>query len=382
MMGDGKIFQDCFLKMALAGAFAGVVFWPSAAWANGVTPLIFASCFYMVVGNALIGVLEGLLIGLVFKVRKGLAILCMIVANYLSAWLGWIMLGIILRKPSWFNGGFERVDIYTAEKVIIGCVVASILITLIMEWPFCFLALGKKPKRWLLSVWAVLLAQSVSYGFLFLVVISNSNVSLNRHVKPDATLQYEGKDEAVVYYLGLDGKALHSISLNDFKDEILTNTYYQEIWGRLFIRKADGAEHWDLWAAMGPDTQILMRNNISELDGGSWGSARNYNQNIAEEINWNFFDDAYDLREAEDRDWVVWNEFWAKGLHLRNRRIDQQYHLAFETPLVSWLVQNVWILPGDYVVFQIGDQIVLLDVEGRRMRLLARGMGPAVVMRE
>ena len=102
---EGKIFQDRFLKPALVGAFGVVLFWPSAAWANAGTPLMWAGCFYMLVGNALIGVLEGLLIGLVFKVGKRQAVLWMILANYLLAWLGWIAIGIIHNKASWFNGG-------------------------------------------------------------------------------------------------------------------------------------------------------------------------------------------------------------------------------------------------------------------------------------
>ena len=61
------------------------------------------------------------------------------------------------------------------------------------------------------------------------------------------------------------------------------------------------------------------------------------------------------------------------------------YTLAFETPFEQWVCRNATVLPGNQVVFQLGQdrtdaQVVILDMEHRNLACLAIGQGPAVVM--
>ncbi len=54
-----------------------------------------------------------------------------------------------------------------------------------------------------------------------------------------------------------------------------------------------------------------------------------------------------------------------------------------ETPFFStWYPYYPIVLPGNYVIYQLGKQIVLFDINGRRIRLLARGVGPVVVLEQ
>ncbi len=65
---------------------------PSVALANVGTPLMWATILHMAIGNAAIGVLEGVLLRWLFKVSASRAIAVMILANYVSAWIGWSLL--------------------------------------------------------------------------------------------------------------------------------------------------------------------------------------------------------------------------------------------------------------------------------------------------
>jgi hypothetical protein len=111
--------------------FAVVVFMavPQNAWANAGTPLMWAGMIHLVVGNAVIGVLEGLLLGWLFCLPGGKAIGAMIAANYASAWLGGLYIrgAMVEALPmdltnGWFWFWFM--------------VVATYGLTLLLEWPF------------------------------------------------------------------------------------------------------------------------------------------------------------------------------------------------------------------------------------------------------
>lgn len=49
-----------------------------------------------------------------------------------------------------------------------------------------------------------------------------------------------------------------------------------------------------------------------------------------------------------------------------------------ECPFVIWYSRNAVTLPHGQVVYQAGEQIVLLDLATRRIALLAIGQGPVV----
>src|SRR5262249_284540 len=93
-------FEVAAMKRAIILALAAIVFaMPAVALANVGTPLMWASAAHLVLGNAIIGLLEGLLLSGLFKLRAARAIGLMIAANYFSAWVGcaWI-LGQIQRQ--------------------------------------------------------------------------------------------------------------------------------------------------------------------------------------------------------------------------------------------------------------------------------------------
>jgi hypothetical protein len=87
----------------------GFVALPQEASANAGTPLMWAGMIHLVIGNALVGLLEGLLLGWWFRVPRAKAIGAMIVANYTSAWLGGLFIrgAIVKVLPMDLTNGWQ-----------------------------------------------------------------------------------------------------------------------------------------------------------------------------------------------------------------------------------------------------------------------------------
>src|SRR5262245_1918972 len=110
-------------SVIIFGLLFGVFLVPAVALANVGTPLMWASAAHMVLGNACIGILEGALLSWFFKVNAYRAIAVMIVANYVSAWIGWAFLLPLVISRLDFN-------LYNAWPRMWGLVAAAYLLTL------------------------------------------------------------------------------------------------------------------------------------------------------------------------------------------------------------------------------------------------------------
>jgi hypothetical protein len=138
----------------------GLLVFPSQAWANAGTPLMWATASHLVIGNAFIGVLEGWLLARWFQVPRGRAVALMIAANYASAWVG----GVFIRGaaldliPLDLNNGWRWF------WIMVG---VTYCLTLLIEWPFMAFLLRKNPGWVKRSAGAALGVQSVSYLVVF-----------------------------------------------------------------------------------------------------------------------------------------------------------------------------------------------------------------------
>ena len=115
----------------------------------------------ILVGTAIIGIVEGLIIVSVFK-TKTRAIPLMVAANYASAVAGFalVMGGGLPALRAWRTGN--------AGGILAGAALFLFLfvLTVAIEWPFCWLSLGKRPGRSWRALWASLLVQAISYLLL------------------------------------------------------------------------------------------------------------------------------------------------------------------------------------------------------------------------
>jgi len=133
---------------------------PSTAFADAGTPLMWASMLHLVFGNAIVGIIEGILLARIFKCPVWRSILTLIPANYASAWVGLLL----------FSGVLKPLPDITIENIrfwFCFFVVFSFLVTLVIEYPFFWFVMRSQERRLVRAVKATALVNAISYVLLF-----------------------------------------------------------------------------------------------------------------------------------------------------------------------------------------------------------------------
>ncbi|MFH1418893.1 MAG: hypothetical protein ABII12_11500 [Planctomycetota bacterium] len=343
---------------------------PSFALADAGTPLVCASGLHILLGNAILGLLEGWLLAKVFKLKRGRCIGLLILANYFSAWLGMFVIDALRAS--------QTVDIYNALRLLLILVFLTYLLTLSLEWPFVALCFRKSPRWFPRSVKASLLIQTLSYLLLFGGFWLVSGTSLYTHfsivpaedvsLPPDVTVYFISKDDGHVYRRSSHGERQMVFELAS------TST-----WDFLrFQESRTGPGLWDLVAVLGlrrdyDDAIVIVAHLIaSTSDSASltqqywgWGSAPQIG--TAANSAWRF-------------SWAHWPSV---GLYGSEQETGEQVRVSFGTPVMGWPVWRAIHLPENKVLFQLGDdQLCLLDISTKCISLWDRGHGPVAVAEE
>ena len=148
------------LKYWIVAGLALLLLTPATAQANAGTPLMWATLLHLFIGNLLIGVFEGYILGAVFKLPMGRCIRELIEANYVSMWLGGLLLLGCLSS-------LIPVDLSSGRWIYPGLILLSFIVTLLIEYPFVLSAFKDVQGRRKLALKGTLLTQSLSYIILF-----------------------------------------------------------------------------------------------------------------------------------------------------------------------------------------------------------------------
>lgn len=357
----------------------GLVVFPKEAWANAGTPLMWAGAIHLVIGNALIGVGEGLLLGWLFRVPRLPSVLAMVAANYASAWLG----GVLIRETIL---AAAPMDLTNGWRWFWGMVIATYAITWLIEWPAVAWCLRSRGDWLKAGVRASFVIQTCSYVLLFAWYAIASETSLYtalRVVPPNAlslpasvSVYYITPSDGKVYRRNLGGsqpeevRELHSVNANDrlFVRASVENTNRWDLVARLEAK--DSEEPTFVTLLTGLDTEIATE---AESGNGEPGDIRG---------TWFNFGETPRLGAATNSPWAFWTGFWPiEGLHGEREDTGERVHLAYETPFGAWTARNAVLLPGDIVLFQLGtNQICGLDPAKRTVALLWHGRGPVALI--
>ncbi len=146
---------------------------------------------------------------------------------------------------------------------------------------------------------------------------------------------------------------------------------------RLFVRAVilDGSE----WEIVDSSQKKVVSTPLDVIAAPSW---RDTNDPLRVEGTWFNFGEVPKLEAAHESNWNFRTGFWPiEGLQGENQKTGEKIYFSLETPFVAWAVRNATQLPGDYVVFQLGDdQICLLEAKTKKIALLCKGQGPVVVI--
>ncbi len=350
--------------------FSFFILMPKSAYADVGTPLMLLGAGHLLIGNAIIGIFEGLIVAKLFGARTVKSILIMVLANYISMVAG--VVGI------WSLGGALNnvASINNVFAIILAMLAGSYIATIFIEWPFCFWILKGKEDRHNRAFKASAVINSASYAILIPIYFLVSGTSLMTNVKVDKSLSFLKTRNAWVYFISSEDRALYKIRVNGtakqkVKEARLTNKY--EV---LFACSKDGkANLGAYWAENGRWSKpIILLGNLL--------GATAVSEDCGESDRWHN-DEVIDFRSPNVRDWSVNTGSWAiVGLNGENKKTGKSLHIALETPFLMWPISKATVLPEDQVICQVGNQIVLFDLNTRRIGLITFGNSPVVILEE
>ncbi len=357
---------------AAAIVIAGVLL-PSAAHANAGTPLMWAAFGHLVFGNAVIGIVEGLILAILFRTGRMRAALWMIGANYFSAIAGLFLLPTLV-------GVFIPTDFTTAWAKFWSLLVATWFVTILLEYPFVrkVLRAAAKPPRSVLR--ASLLVQSISYAGLMVWYGVATPLTLYTDTERVSLAQMNPPDNLHLYYIDPSGaRVLHQRLGSAEVTPISTIDTPSIVYDSLMLQPSgETSGTFDLLHMIRADSnEWSTRTLISAIP----GTAAPLWQSIHPDFS--PFGKATQLGSAAESPWKIRTSVWAgEGLSGYIPDGDREFRIAFETPFVQISVRNAIHLPRDLVLLRLGSsEICLFDINTHRIAVVANGYGFTVLQR-
>jgi hypothetical protein len=348
--------------------------YPSTASANAGTPLMWASMLHLVFGNAIIGLVEGLLLASIFKCPKRKSILILIGANYASAWVGGFL--VAGYQPSLVDITIQNIQFW-----FLAFVVVAFVVTLLIEFPFFWFALGNREHHLRRALTATLAVNGISYVLLFGWYWMASGTSMLTQLEVVSADTMKLPEPYALYFLSTEGDQVIRMDPNDpdSKQTISKVTAHHRN-DRLFVRPRKDSG-FDLFVHLdsevrGDAEESLLVESFSERAPVEWRIA----EGQSEEAEGTWFNCGVVPSLAEESDWEFRTGFWpVEGISGENEKMRGRVRFSLETPFAAWPTRNATHLNGDFLVFQLGDdQICLMHPESNKIALIARGKGPIV----
>lgn len=341
---------------------------PAMARADAGTPLIWATAFHLFLGNAVVGIAEGLLLAYLFRLKRPACIAAMIAGNYFSAWVGGMFVIPVFADS-------RNLDLYSAKRWLWGMVVITYFVTLVMEWPFVAICLRKSPHWFRKSMWGSLVVQTASYLVLFGWYWAASGKSLYTDLAIVQPSEMSLPADATLYYVGEDGRGVFARNPpSGAARQIFSETLPADNDRLLLGESRMNAGRWDLLAGSTTVESVSAgRILISDLVCA-----------VADPPNVGIRPGGTVPRFHQDKSGWEFSFGWMMGnLHGENSSDGRTFYLSLETPFLRWPVYSPTQLPNGMVVFQLGrNQICAVDPNTRKIALLARGRWPVVTMRD
>lgn len=361
---------------------------PSLALANAGTPLMWFGFLHLAVGNALIGLAEGLVFARMLKLPRLRCILTLVAANYASALAGDSLIAT-LRKAAAAVIGDSSIEAVGTRLAVMA--VATFFLTLVVEAPFAWWAARRNPPTTPRLAQTFVTVNVLSYAVLLLLYYGVSGTSLLTSVDRDQSLSWVTRDEYVlVYYIDEATDKLASVHVDGSGRSLIDAALPA-------VAVTESRRGW-----LNPDWLFAINEGERTFTLQSTSKERSYDgeaefvtvlgplrgslpvdpdplpqQRI--ERRTNAFGPALTFRSGQATR-EVWAGLWPiEGLMVTGEGTSP-LRISWETPFESWAARSATELESGQIIYQLGrDQIVILDPATRKFGLLARGRCPVVV---
>jgi len=362
---------------AIAAPIAVIAFLLTAspAWANAGTPLMWFTAAHLLIGNLVIGAVEGLILAKWLRVRPVAAVIVMILANYASCWAGFPIAATISEKVPTLIGSLPLQGLIW---ILLARFALFLIITILIEWPFVWFLIRKSPRALSRSFRPCVGVQLISYAALVPLYLLTGTASLATRAQFTPTPDFASPANAWVYFIDPDNAQIFRIRLDGTQRERAAEARFSNPMARLFVDRNERGLL-DLFCVPGEDKQPAvvvsrdfaktarpLRNTSMTTEPDTWSNRQ-------------FFD--FDTATPTDQ-WYVRCGFWpGTGISV-DKGQQQEYSLGFELPFSAreWLFRNAVMYSKQQGLFQLDDDIIVIDAPTRRLARLTRGRGPVVVL--
>jgi len=342
--------------------------------ADTITPFLFSTFTYLVALNALIAVLEGILLRRWFRGGDH-SIRWMLLANYLSAWIGWVAL-VWLIAPR-LDGLLGPRPIERVELLALLILSVAFAITVVVEFGVVHVATSRSRRSWKRSLLATISVNLVSYLLISLWFCWTSfTLPFNVKVRPLADLK--PIPNGTLYWIDPVGNLMA---------ENLSREGLPKRMGNIEIN--DQLEPWQLRLEEGNNSNSVdMRVRYSFRGTGNDDSGLDNSIVLPNVVSADAFPPDYwenrpdrkkaaDLRTGDRSVQVVFD--WYRHVMGTTVPNGPTTHLCVGLATFDWMIEEPTILPDDKIVFEWGGQIVLLDPHMRKLAFIAMGTCPCFV---
>lgn len=214
------------------------------------------SVAYLVVGNLVAAFLESFAIAQVFRTPFKRTLLWMILANYVSTFVGYVSMDCMIR----IAGPMLFPDIpYNLPFVFVMLLGSSFVFAVLYEWPFLIKLFKQRKGGVQTALRASLLAQVISYSILIPCYLYSADTTWFQHMHRDAS--FIKSKHVVVYYINQDG-SICKLALPRLTPEVVSKV--NGFVGDSLAIKFDGGGngHWQLWRYGADNIPHLILENI------------------------------------------------------------------------------------------------------------------------
>ncbi|WP_372773502.1 hypothetical protein [Mangrovibacterium sp.] len=334
----------------------GVLLIPQVSWANAGTALMWMPVLQMLFGNILIGVVEGLAVALLFKLKWVRSVLIMIGANYAS----WILGNTLV-----FWGQELLVDsLFRLKGVFVAWIFSLVglyLMTVVVEWPFVNLIFAKEKRNRNRSLKVAGIINVFSYSAMILLYLSVSKYSLFTELEVNQSLLK--KNYPFELYLERDGEIISGTVADPFLGQRVYQIPKDHPDDRIFLKENEKSGNVDLLCGKKylNSNQVIVESFIAADD----------------KVYYPVLTDSYSLVDVDFRDpairhWKVSGGGWAvQGLTIdQGNEVAMNY--AFEVPWMFWAFREVAILSDDELLCYIGGRVILLNKNSQEIAYVTR----------
>lgn len=331
-----------------------IIIIPQSILANAGTALMWMPIIQLILGNIIIGIIEGFFTALIFKTKWIRSILIMIAGNYVS-WL--IGNGLITVFQTYLIDSLFNLKSVFALWII--SLVILFFLTVLIELPFFRWTFAKNERNWSKPWKLTLILNAFTYAAMIMFYLSASKYNFFTDLKINQSL-LENKNSFELYYMN-NGEVFRG-KINSKIDKIFQIP--EDIKYPYFQLKPDTSNKTiDLFIAnYYGDTLLIQKSFIDEND-------KLYYPKLYKKYSRVFSD----FRDTLNYDWDARAGSWAiEGLTIRDN-FDNKENYAFEVPWMFWGIGQISIINNSELICVINNRIIILNKDTKEIGFITKG---------